>query len=254
VQLSVVVPSYGPFGDPAVVRALIVAAEDLGYDGAWLADHVALPEYATPFLPPPKLAARAAWETPAPVTHAGARFPFADIHPVGPPLAGLPEGTVPLWVGGNIGVAFRRAARSATGGTRCSPRRMCTRADAPRSRPSARGWGSHVRSRTRTALRSAACSTRPATGRKHSAPRLPPRPPRGCGPSSRVHPRRPRPPTARPLLTGTPAELRAGVAALAAAGVEHVLLRFWTTTSDLDVDGVVRQFELFAEQVTGHLS
>lgn len=45
-KFGVVVPSWGQFADPAAVRDLVVAAEDLGYDSAWFGDHIVVPEYA----------------------------------------------------------------------------------------------------------------------------------------------------------------------------------------------------------------
>jgi probable F420-dependent oxidoreductase len=47
VEFGVVVPSHGPFGDAGAIRALVQAAEDLGYDTAWFGDHVVVPGYAT---------------------------------------------------------------------------------------------------------------------------------------------------------------------------------------------------------------
>jgi probable F420-dependent oxidoreductase len=331
VQFSVVVPSYGAFGDPDAVRTLIAAAEALGYDGAWFADHVALPDYATPFLPPPMLeplaacgwglgatarlrfgvdvlvapyrhplvvaahaaslarlsggrlvlgvgvgylegefaalgvdpadrgahtdealaVLRAAWETPAPVAHGGERFPFSGVHPVGPPVEGLPAGTVPLWVGGNIDVAFRRAARLGDGWHPLFPTTDVY----------ARGRA------TIEAVRRYGGITRPFTysysgplGRVLDRPRDWSAAHRAASPTAAAarmrpelsySPAPPLTPEGRPMLTGTPEELQRDVRELAAAGVQHLLLRFWTTASDLDVDGVIRQFELFAAQVAG---
>jgi hypothetical protein len=59
----------------------------------------------------------------------------------------------------------------------------------------------------------------------------------------------PRTETGRPLLTGTAQELLDDLGELEHAGVEHLLVRFWTTASDLDADGVVDQMERFAEEV-----
>ena len=52
------IPAYGAGADRAVVADLIAAGEELGYDSAWLPDHVAVPDYAAavnlspPFLEP----------------------------------------------------------------------------------------------------------------------------------------------------------------------------------------------------------
>ena len=333
-RFSAVVPSYGNFGHSDAVRALIAAAEALGYEGAWFADHVALPDYTTPFLPPPMLeplaacgwglgattrlrfgvdvlvapyrhplvvAAQAAslarlsgnrlvlgvgvgylegefaalgvdpaergahtdealavlrevWETPAPVDHAGERFAFSGIHPVGPPPEGLPEGSVPLWVGGNIGVAFRRAARLGDGWHPLFPTPEVY----------ARGRAAIEAERARLGIaRPFTYSYSAPLGRVLDAPRDWARAEAAASataaavrlrPELAYSPAPPRADDGRPRLTGTPEELRDDVATFAAAGVEHLLLRFWTTASDLDVDGVVRQFELFADQVIGHLA
>jgi probable F420-dependent oxidoreductase len=45
-SLGVVIPSYGVYADGVVLRDLAQAAEDLGYDDAWFADHVVIPDYA----------------------------------------------------------------------------------------------------------------------------------------------------------------------------------------------------------------
>ena len=45
-EFGVVIPSWGEYGDPARIREVIVAAEDLGYHTAWFGDHVVIPDYA----------------------------------------------------------------------------------------------------------------------------------------------------------------------------------------------------------------
>ena len=54
-NFGVVVPSYGHLADRDTACRLIRATERLGYDGAWFADHVAIPDYATDWLAPPFL-------------------------------------------------------------------------------------------------------------------------------------------------------------------------------------------------------
>jgi alkanesulfonate monooxygenase SsuD/methylene tetrahydromethanopterin reductase-like flavin-dependent oxidoreductase (luciferase family) len=57
------IPAYGPGTAGEVVRDLIAAGEDLGYDSVWLPDHIAVPAYAAeanlkpPFLEPIAIAA-----------------------------------------------------------------------------------------------------------------------------------------------------------------------------------------------------
>jgi len=55
VRYSVVIPSYGRLGEPEVVRRVALAAEELGYEGGWFADHLALPDYVTGMISPPML-------------------------------------------------------------------------------------------------------------------------------------------------------------------------------------------------------
>ena len=57
-RFGLAVPAYGPNADAGPVRDLLVAADELGFDGAWFPDHVAVPDYAAsvnlspPFLEP----------------------------------------------------------------------------------------------------------------------------------------------------------------------------------------------------------
>lgn len=57
-RFGLAVPAYGRHADTGRIRELLAAAEELGYDGAWFPDHVAVPDYAVkvnlspPFLEP----------------------------------------------------------------------------------------------------------------------------------------------------------------------------------------------------------
>ncbi|HET6812367.1 MAG TPA: LLM class flavin-dependent oxidoreductase [Acidimicrobiales bacterium] len=57
-RFGLAVPAYGSHADPARIRDLLVAADELGFDGAWFPDHIAVPDYAAavnlspPFLEP----------------------------------------------------------------------------------------------------------------------------------------------------------------------------------------------------------
>lgn len=51
VEFGVVIPNWGPYGEPEAIRGLVVAAEELGYSTAWFGDHLFLPDYATELSP-----------------------------------------------------------------------------------------------------------------------------------------------------------------------------------------------------------
>jgi probable F420-dependent oxidoreductase len=328
-RYSVVIPSYGRLGEPDLVRRFVLAAEELGYEGGWFADHLALPDYVVGMISPPMLEPlatcawalgftdrlrlgvdvlvlpyrhpivtaahaataarlsqgrlvlgvgigylvgefealgldpadraarsdetlallRAAWEDAAPLTHPGPRFPVDGVYVVGPPAAPDPIAAPPLWVGGNVPAAFARAARYGDGWHPLFPT------------PAAYATGrAEIEARRR-----AAGITRPFTfsysgpmgrvldeARDWSAIVPPPSPTvaaTAVRPEFRYAPPPPHTEAMRPLLTGTPDELVDDVHALAAAGVEHLLLRFSTSASDLDADDVVDQMKRFADAV-----
>jgi len=322
VRFSVVVPSYGALGDPGAMAACIDAAEALGFEGAWFADHVALPDYATPVLAPPMLdplaacawglgrttrlrfgtdvlvapyrpplvlaalagslarlsgerlvvgigvgylegefaalgltdevldVLRASWAGSGPVAHPGPRFAFQGVHPVGTPPGGFAPGAVPLWVGGNAGVALRRAARAGDGWHPLFPTpeayaRGRAAIEAERARRGRTGpftW-SYSAAATRILDRPAPRSGAPSPSVPAGAAAALTRPEFGYAPA---------PPTAsdgRPRLVGTVEEVVADVRALAGAGVEHLVLRCWTSASDLDADGVIAQYARIATDV-----
>jgi alkanesulfonate monooxygenase SsuD/methylene tetrahydromethanopterin reductase-like flavin-dependent oxidoreductase (luciferase family) len=49
------IPAYGQDADGPRIRALLVAAEELGFESAWFPDHIAVPNYAAGMLPVPVL-------------------------------------------------------------------------------------------------------------------------------------------------------------------------------------------------------
>lgn len=51
-DLGVVVPTSGIWGDPHLIRDAVQAAEDLGYHTVWFGDHVVVPDYAAHLSPP----------------------------------------------------------------------------------------------------------------------------------------------------------------------------------------------------------
>src|SRR5262249_10524256 len=192
---------------------------------------------------------RAAWEEPAPLTAPGPRFRVDSVYLVGPPAAPDPAAAPAVWVGGNVAAAFERAARFGDGWHPLFPT------------PEAYAAGRAAIEARRAALG----ITRPFTfsysgpfGQILDAARdwcaVEPVPsPAGAAtalrPESTYAPPPPLAESGRPLLTGTPDELVLDVTALAAAGVEHLLLRLWVSASDLDADGLIDQMTRFAEQV-----
>ena len=51
-RYGVYVPSYGPYGDPATLRDLAVAAEEAGWDGFFMWDLVTPETYEPPVADP----------------------------------------------------------------------------------------------------------------------------------------------------------------------------------------------------------
>ena len=321
-RLGVVVPTYGRFGDAAAVLRIIRVVEDLGYDGAWFADHLAIPGYASKWVPPPVLDPLAvcgvglgattrlrfgtdvlvapyrhplalaasvrslqalggdrlvlgigvgylegeftaldldpatrgartdealrilrAARTGLAIEHAGASFEFRDVIP-----GGVGAGP-PLWVGGNAPVARRRAAELGDGWHPLwiSPEEYrAARAEIVALRRTAGLDGPFTFSMScpRGAVEDTA---RDWSGASRAAS-APTRPEFGYVPPL------PRATSGRPRFTGTPDELRADLDAYAAAGVDHLVVRFWTSGVDLDEAALVAQMTRFAREVAGFSS
>jgi probable F420-dependent oxidoreductase len=54
-RFGVAVPTWGPFADLGALADFLSLVEELGYESAWFADHVAIPPYATDRFDPPML-------------------------------------------------------------------------------------------------------------------------------------------------------------------------------------------------------
>jgi Coenzyme F420-dependent N5,N10-methylene tetrahydromethanopterin reductase and related flavin-dependent oxidoreductases len=316
-RVGVVVPTYGRFGDAAAVMRLVHVAEDLGYDGAWFADHLAIPQYAAQWVPPPVLDPLAvcgvglgatttlrfgtdvlvapyrhplalaaslrslsalggdrltigigvgylegefaalgvdastrgvrtdetlqvlrAARTGGTIDHEGSHFSFHDVLP-----GGVGSGP-PLWVGGNAAVARRRAAELGDG---WHPLWI-----PPSEYAEARvEIEQHRRAKGLTSPFTFSMSC--PRGAVEDAPRdwssvanPPPTPTRA---EFQYVPPLPRTREGRPRFTGTPDELRADLDAYSEVGVDHLVVRFWTSAVDLDESGLVHQLKRFAHEV-----
>ena len=316
-RIGVVVPTYGRFGDAGAVMRLVHVAEDLGYDGAWFADHLAIPGYATKWVPPPVLdplavcgvglgatttlrfgtdvlvapyrhplalaaslrslhalggdrltigigvgylegefaalgvdvSARGALtdetlqvlraaRTGDAIDHDGTHFSVHDVLP-----GGVGSGP-PLWVGGNAAVARRRAAELGDGWHPLwiSPEDYAVaRVEIEQHRI---GLGltdpfTFSMSCPRGTVEAAPRDWSPTA----AAPPMPARPEFGYVPPL------PRTREGRPRFAGTPDELRSDLDAYSEAGVDHLVMRFWTSAVDLDETALVDQWRRFAAVV-----
>jgi probable F420-dependent oxidoreductase len=54
-RVGVAVPTWGPFNEIAALSDFVSCVEELGFESIWLADHVAVPSYATDRFDPPML-------------------------------------------------------------------------------------------------------------------------------------------------------------------------------------------------------
>jgi probable F420-dependent oxidoreductase len=54
-RFGVAVPTWGPFADLGALADFLSLVEELGYESAWFADHLAIPTYATDRFDPPML-------------------------------------------------------------------------------------------------------------------------------------------------------------------------------------------------------
>lgn len=319
VRFGVVIPSYGRYGDPELLIRLVRTAERLGYEGAWFADHVVVPDYAVSWMPAPqlepltcclvaigaterirvgidvlvapyrnpvllaKMAATAdrfgpgrlvlgigvgylrgefealgvpydtrgamtdeylefwrhAWTAPDPIAFAGKFVTVDAVH-----LAVKPtDGGIPLWVGGNIDRALRRAALLGDGWHPLWP--------TPERYASARARIVELREAARVERPFTFSFSCPA-GRVLDAPKdawVVPEPVPLARPEYGYSPTVPRDADGRPRFTGTADQLIEDVRVYAGAGVDHLTLRFWTSTVDLSPTELEEQLERFATEV-----
>ena len=182
-------------------------------------------------------ALRVLWEGDGPRHFSGTRVRFDDVLPTA-----VPSNGVALWIGGNGDAARARAATRGDGWHPLYPDPAtyargradieAARARAGRTTPFTYSYSAslcRVLSTRRTEWRWDAGSGAPLRPEYRYAPEFP------CGEDG------------RPLLCGTAEEVRGDVEAYRRAGVDHIVLRVWASTSHQDLDGVMEQLGRWAE-------
>lgn len=326
-ELGVVIPNHGHFGDRGAIRDLVQAAEDLGYHTAWFGDHIVVPGYATALSSPnwfdavsccifgagattrlrfgtdvlvlpyrnpvvlsqllatadqlsdgritlgvgvgyisgefaalgtPPYAERGAvtdeyldvlrvlWSADGGVEHRGRYVTFTDVHPGPAPR----QSPLPVLVGGNGARALERAACRGDGWHPLFPTPEAYAAG--RARIVARR---DELGRTGPFRFSYSCSGVALVD--EGAPRAKPLsyddfP--DIPAEYRYAPAFPTAPDGRTRFVGTPAEVAGDLQDYAAAGVEHVALRFWTGDPSMDVPALLAQMRRFMDEVAPRLA
>ena len=174
-----------------------------------------------------------------PQSFAGRWFTFDEVH-LGPRPVQTP---FPLWVGGNGVSAQRRAARLGTGWHPLFPTPEAYRRGRQRIielRGSAEGF-TFSYSCPETAVLHGRTTSEPATSHVYDPSLIPA--------DFGYAPAPPAAPDGRPRFIGTADEVVSDVATFVEAGVEHFVLRFWTTQPDMGVDDVLKRMEDFDAEV-----
>jgi len=320
-KFGVTIPTYGAWGDPAVVRDGVQAAEDLGFDTVWFGDHIVIPSYAAHLSPPnwleplscafvcagatkrirlgvdvlvlpyrnpvwlsqlvasadqlcggrltigtgvgyltgefdalgaPDYGQRGAvsdeylevlttlWESDGPVSFSGRWINFADIHAAPPPA----QRPMPLWVGGNIGAARRRAALHGNGWHPLFPAAdeyRDGRAEILDLRIAAGVAGGFAFSYSCPPTRVMLTDAEMPTTVGYGTVDLPD--------EYQYAPPFPTAPNGRPRFVGTPDELIEDIREFESAGVEHLALRFSIGTPEEDLAHLTTQMQRFMEHV-----
>ena len=182
-------------------------------------------------------ALRVLWEGNGPRHFVGSHVRFDEVLPTA-----VPTGGVPLWVGGNGDAARARAATRGDGWHPLYPDPATYakgRADIEVARERAGRSTPFTYSYSASLCR--VLSTRRTEWRSNAGPGTPLRPEYQYAPDF------PYSESGRPLLCGTADEVRGDVEDYRRAGVEHIVLRIWASTSHLDLDGVIDQLGRWAE-------
>jgi probable F420-dependent oxidoreductase len=183
---------------------------------------------------------RTLWSADGAVSFDGRYVEFHDVHPGPKPL----QDPFPLLVGGNSAAGIARAALEGNGWHPLFPTPEAYRAG--RERILALRADAGLTERFTFAM---SC---PGTQVLTDAPALSdPADLGGYGDVPDEYGYAPSFPMAngRAMFVGEPAQLADDVRAYAAAGVEHLALRFWTVDPTATVDGVIEQMRLWQEQV-----
>jgi probable F420-dependent oxidoreductase len=316
-RFGIAIPTWGPFGDVHAAFEVIRCVEDLGFESAWFADHVAIPTYATdrfapPFLEPLSLAGwtlarhsrlkvgtdvlvapyrhpillaamagsldrlsdgrltlgmgigylqgefsalgvpvgrrgpmtdevlsvlRTLWSDGGPRAFAGSHYEFEDIVPAASPLHG-----VPLWVGGNNPNARQRAALLGDGWHPLHP--SPAEYAQGRAEIEARRIRERLSGDFTFSFSSQICHLTTDSG-PSDLPRAIPS--TAVRPEYRYAPANPTDSKGRPLLSGSPEHVLVDINAYEEAGVDHMVLRVWNSSSQLDLIGVINRLTQIAE-------
>jgi len=182
-------------------------------------------------------ALRALWQTPGPVSFTGKWLGFDDVFAEPKPL----QTPLPVWVGGNRAAGRRRAALRGDGWHPLFPtpeHYAAGRAEILAARAARRATGPFTFSYS-----CPECRVYLDSEPEQAAPTYTDA--TGVPDEYRYAPPPPQAPNGRLRFRGTPEEFRSDVAAFADAGVEHLVLRFWSWDPNVGVDGFVEQLERF---------
>jgi len=247
-----------PYRNPVVLSQLLASADQLSGGRLTLGVGVGYISGEFAALGTPPYARRGAvtdeylevlrilWETEGAVSHHGSYVTFDDIHAGPAPL----QRPFPLWVGGNRAPALRRAALLGNGWHPLFP--------TPEQYAAGRDRILELRRRHgRTGPFAFSYSCPGVAVLDDDAPRTKP-----LGyddfpdiPAEyRYAPPFPTAEDGRTRFVGSPREIADDLRAFAAAGVEHVALRFWTGDPTMGVPELLAQFERFQSSVVPELS
>jgi len=187
---------------------------------------------------------RALWSEEGAVSHRGQYLQFEGAHALPKPQ----QQPLPLWVGGNGPRAWRRAARLGDGWHPLFPDEESYRRgrEAILAHRGARGVEGFTFSYScsETRITDGLEGERQDAHSYASMGELPP--------DYDYAPPVPRNQDGRAYFVGSESEIRGDIETLAAAGVQHFALRFWSGDPTMEVDAVLEQMRRFARSVRPH--